>query len=90
MTKNELIERAKLIIENSPTYDYVELELKTRDWANYGKDRTYFSIVEKSIDYKKSKRYSEKKFGYLDNQTGEYVPDKNDLTKNYDFGGNPF
>lgn len=90
MTKNELIKRAELIIANSTCEDYMELELKTRDWTNYGKDRTYFSIVKKSTDYKKSKYYAEKKYGYINNQTGEYVPDKHDLRKNYNFGGNAF
>lgn len=90
MTKNELIKRAELIIANSPTYDYVELELKLRDWENGDKSRTYFSITEKSTDYKISKKYTEKKYGYIDNLSGEYVPDKNDLRKNYNFGGNSF
>ena len=89
MTKNELMERAELIIANSPTYDYIELELKLKDWSKPGISRTYFSIAEKSTDYKVSRHYAEKKYGYLDNLTGEYVPE-NDLRKNYNFGGNSF
>lgn len=90
MTKKELIERAELIIQNSTCKDYMEFELKINDWENYGKSRTYFSIVKKSRDYRVSKYYTERRYGYLDNISGEYVPDKNDLRRNYDFGGNSF
>lgn len=91
MTKQELINRANVIIENSTTYDYCELRVKTNDWQNHGKDRTYISIVEKSTDSKTSKHYNEKKYGYLDNITGEYVPERyNNLQKNYNFSGNQF
>ena len=40
------------------------------DWKNYGKSRTYFSIIE-TRDH--SKHYAKTEYGYLDNQTGEYV-----------------
>lgn len=91
MTKTECEARLNVIVENSITYDYCEFVIKCNDWKNYGKDRTYFSIVEKSTNPKASKHYREKNFGYIDNLTGEYFPAKyGDLTKNYTFGGSSF
>ena len=88
--KQALIERAELIIESSACADYIVLELKIRDWSKPGISRTYISIIERSTNYKVSRHYSEKKYGYIDNLSGEYIPDKNDLRKNLNFGGNPF
>lgn len=90
MTKQECIDRLNTIVENSSTYDYCEFVVKANDWQNYGKDRTYFSIVEKSTD-SASTHYKEKKYGFIDNKNGKYFPDKYaDLTENYTFGNMKF
>ena len=91
MTKKFCLERLEAIKNNSTTYDYCELKIVESDWANYGKSRTYFKIVEKSTDSKISKHYKEKKYGYLDNQTGEYFPEKyGNLEQNFTFSGMSF
>lgn len=93
MTKTELINRANTIAENSTTYDYCELKVVTKDWTTTdgSKNRTYFSIVERSKDSSVSKHYKEKKYGYIDNISGDYVPEKyGDLTANYSFNGSKF
>lgn len=60
-------------------------EISIRDWENYGKSRTYFSIVETRDN---SKHYAEHNYGYFDNQTEKYFPAKyGDLTKNYTVSG---
>ena len=86
MTKDDAIKRLQTIVDNSknPMYDY---EIKAKGWENYGKSRTYLSIVETS---KNSKHYKEKKYGYIDNKSGEYIADKNDLNDNFTFGGMRF
>lgn len=85
MTKDYAVERLQTIVNHSgDMYDY---EIKVRNWENYGKSRTYLSIVETS---KNSKHYVERKYGYIDNQTGEYIPDKNDLNNNFTFSGSRF
>ena len=80
MTKDYAVKRLQTIVNHSgDAYDY---EIKVRNWENYGKSRTYLSIVETS---KTSKHYVERKYGYIDNQTGEYIPEKNDLNDNFTF-----
>lgn len=55
------------------------------DWENYGKSRTYFAIYEKCDNSRHNKK---KSYGYFDNQSGAYVPEKyGDLRKNYDVRG---
>lgn len=90
MTKAEAIKRLETIIENSSTHDYCEFDIVAKDWQNYGKNRTYLSIVERSKDSKVSKHYKSKDYGYYDNVSGQYVAGKNDLTNNYTFGGMSF
>ena len=81
MTKAEAKKRLEIIIENSVAYDNAEIVMN--DWQNYGKDRTYIEV-----------RYGRRKvqpYGYIDNETGEYVPEKyGDLRKNYTLGGSEF
>ena len=89
MLKEEAIKRLEVIANASQNavYDYT---VKANDWEKYGKSRTYFSIVETRKDGA-SKHYSEKKYGFLDNITGEYKPEKyGDMTKDYTFGGMKF
>ena len=87
--KRQIINRLKEIVANSTVLSYCEMKIKVNDWQNYGKSRTYFSIVERSIGA--SKHYKEKKYGYVDNITGEYFPAKyGDAMENYTFGGMRF
>ena len=98
MKKEEAIKRLEAIVEASKN-DVYEYQIKTNDWERENTclprelgvvkvSRTYFSIVETRDN---SKHYKEKKFGYIDNLSGEYVPNKyGDLTKNYTFGGMKF
>lgn len=87
--KGACIARLHTILNNSATYYTYELDVVINDWQNYGKDRTYFSIVEKSKT-NTSKHYVKKEYGYFDNIENKYVPGKNDLNENYTFSGSPF
>ena len=94
MTKRDCENRLNVILSNSGTVveggvmagNYFR-EINMRDWSNYGKDRTYFSIVETCEG---TKHYVKRDYGYFDNINGEYVPGKADLTQNFNFGGNKF
>ena len=91
MTKQECMNRLEIIKEQSGVCAGCELVIVAKDWANGGKNRTYFAIIERSTDSKASKHYKKKEYGYLDNVTGEYVPAKyGDLTRDHTFGGNTF
>lgn len=81
------INRLRAIIAHSATrYTFFE---DVRDWENYGKSRTYLKIVEKCTD-RTSRHYKVREYGYFDNIAGVYVPGRNDLTRNFDFGGASF
>lgn len=87
MNKNECIARLTAIISASAFGDYT-LEISANDWQKGDKDRTYFAIIETS---KISKHYKKKTYGFLDNVTGEYFPDKyGDLRNNFTFSGAKF
>lgn len=89
--RQQIINRLHEIVANSTICAGYEMEIKANDWQKYGKDRTYFSIVERSNNAKVSKHYKEKKYGYIDNITGEYFPVKyGDARENYTFGGMAF
>lgn len=88
--KERCIERLELIVRNSVAHSYCELEISCSDWNNYGKSRTYFSIIEHSKDRRQSKHYAKADYGYIDNKTNVYVPGRHDLNKNYAFGGSEF
>lgn len=91
MTNIECRERLENIINNSCTYDYCTFEINENKWEKGDKSRTYFAIVEKSVDYKVSKHYKKKSYGYIDNTTGEYYPEKyGDLRDNFTFSGARF
>lgn len=92
-TKSEkeiCIDRLNTIVANSSTYDYCEFEISVSDWQKNGKDRTYFSIIEKSSNRKSSHHYAKKDYGYFDNIANVYVPSNNSLHDNLNFGGNRF
>lgn len=94
MTRDELINRAHMILENSTKYEHCEYYVKTDDWQNYGYDRTYFSIIEKEKYNPKRRTYCKRveyKYGFLDNTTGEYHPEKyKDLRIDHTLSGNSF
>ncbi len=80
--KEKLIDKLNFIVENAP--DIYVYNVSVSNWANYGKNRTYFAIWEKSNVSKHNVKYD---YGYIDNQAGIYVAGKNDATKNYSLGG---
>lgn len=80
--KYKIIDKLNFIIDNAP--DVYVYNVSVSDWSNYGKDRTYFAIWEKSNVSKHNVKYD---YGYIDNQTGIYVAGKNDIAKNYSLGG---
>ncbi len=80
--KEKLIAKINFIIVNAPDiYYYIP---SINDWQNYGKNRTYFSIYEKSNKSTHNYKYD---YGYLDNQTNKYVAGKLNLMANYSIGG---
>ena len=84
MTKIEVITRLNAIADEANSHDNgYHYEVVARDWANYGKNRTYFTIVETRDN---SKHYVKKDYGFYDNNADEYVAGKANIE--YDFGGN--
>ena len=84
MTKNEVITRLNAIAADANSHDNgYHYEVIVNEWVKYGKDRTYFSIVETRDN---SKHYVKKDYGYFDNNADEYVAGKANIE--YDFGGN--
>lgn len=84
MTKNEVITRLNAIADEANSHDNgYHYEVVIRDWTNYGKDRTYFSIVETRDN---SRHYVKKDYGFYDNAADEYITGKANIE--YDFGGN--
>lgn len=84
MTKTEIITRLAAITDYANSHDNgYHYELRISEWVKYGKDRTYFSIIETRDN---SKHYVKKDYGFFDNNADEYVAGKGNI--NYDFGGN--
>lgn len=74
MTKANLIDRLNAIAAEANAHNNgFHTEAVARDWENYGKSRTYFSLVETRDN---SKHCVKKDYGYIDNQTGKYFPHK--------------
>ena len=72
--RDKLIETLEAIVEEKNSHDNgYHYEAVVSDWENYGKSRTYFSIIETRDN---SKHYSETRYGYINNQTEEYVREK--------------
>lgn len=71
-------------IVNASGNDVYDYEIIVSEWNNYGKSRTYFKIIETRNN---SKHHVERLYGYIDNESGEYVAGKNDLTENFTFNG---
>lgn len=86
MTKIYAIKRLETIVKHSEGGNY-HYEVVANDWEGYGKNRTYLSIIETRDN---SKHHVERKYGYIDNISGEYVPGKNNLEENFTFSGSRF
>lgn len=72
--RDELIEKLEAIVEEKNSHDNgYHYELSVNDWKNYGKSRTYLSIIETRDN---SKHYVKSDYGYVDNKSNEYVPHK--------------
>lgn len=85
--KARLIQRMEMLAEKAEGIGDFHYTVKVNDWENYGKSRTYFSIIRTR---ETSSHRSEIKFGYYDNQSEKYVPGNGcgcDLTENYDLSG---
>lgn len=55
------------------------------DWENYGKNRTYFSVIETRDHSKRCVKYD---CGYFDNTAEKYIPGKCNLQSNFNLKGN--
>ena len=81
--KEQVLSELKKRIEIAPdVYDY---EIVESDWIKYGKNRTYFKVVETR---KNSKHYAVRDYGYIDNIKNIYIAGKNNAFGQYDFSGN--
>lgn len=86
MKKTEVIERINAIADLANSYDNgYHYEVKISEWVKYGKDRTYFSIIETRDN---SKHYVKKDYGFYDNNAEEFVPGKASI--DYTFSGEKF
>lgn len=86
MTKKDIVNRINAIADLANSYDNgYHYEVKINEWVKYGKDRTYFSIVETRDN---SKHYVKKDYGYFDNNAEEFVPGKASI--DYTFSGEKF
>lgn len=84
MTKEMIIERAEKIA-NANKAEGWHYTVKLNDWAKYGKDRTYITIVETRDN---SKHYVSRDYGYYDNVADKYVAGKENLEGTlYTFSG---
>lgn len=73
--KELLIEELEKIAEELESSANTKYDVCVSEWNNYGKSRTYFSILEMhGLSYKKIE------YGYYNNQTNSYVAKRfNDL-----------
>lgn len=86
MKKTEIIARLNAIADLANSHDNgYHYEVKISEWVKYGKDRTYFSIIETRDN---SKHYVKKDYGFYDNNAEEFVPGKASI--GYTFSGEKF
>jgi hypothetical protein len=86
MKKTEIIARLNAIADLANSYDNgYHYEVKISEWVKYGKDRTYFSIIETRDN---SKHYVKKDYGFYDNNAEKFVPGKASI--DYTFSGEKF
>lgn len=81
--KEQLIKRLEMLAGLRDGDGY-HCEISVNDWQKYGKDRTYFAVIE-TRDC--SKRYVKYDCGYYDNVSGKYVAGKCDIESGYDLRG---
>ena len=80
--KEEIISKVEYIVSKaSDIYNY---EIVVRDWANYGKSRTYIKVEETSNSSKHYKCYD---FGYIDNIANTYIAGNKDANGNLNLVG---
>lgn len=84
--KKQLIAKLEEIAAEAESHDNgYHYKVCAKDWENYGRSRTYFSIYETRDNSKHNKKIG---YGYFDNQTEKYVPEKyGDLTKDFTISG---
>lgn len=80
--KEEIISKVEHIVCKAP--DRYNYEIIARDWANYGKSRTYIKVEETSTSSKHRKVYD---FGYIDNIANTYVAGRKDANGNLNLAG---
>lgn len=70
MSREDYIERLKVIAENEYDNTSYNFEVSVRDWENYGKSRTYLKINA----YRKGddKFHHSVDYGYYDNKSNSY------------------
>lgn len=86
MKKTEIIARLNAIADLANSHDNgYHYEVKISEWVKYGKDRTYFSIIETRDN---SKHYVKKDYGFYDNNAEEFVPGRASI--DYTFSGEKF
>lgn len=73
MKKWEVVDRIKKIMERAHETLGYNYRLYVKEWANYGKDRTYYKVYETSNSTKHNVEYD---FGYYDNIANEMVEGK--------------
>ena len=82
INKEEIIEKLNKIVEiGNGHHNGYHYELVIREWTNYGKNRTYFKIIESRDN---SRHCKEGDYGYFDNIADKYFPVK---SLDFDFGG---
>ena len=86
MKKTDIIARLNAIADLANSHDNgYHYEVKISEWVKYGKDRTYFSIIETRDN---SKHYVKKDYGFYDNNAEEFVPGRASI--DYTFSGEKF
>lgn len=87
MTEKFALERLEKIISKAGNDGSYRFEIYPKIWENYGKSRTYFKVFETRANSKHNVSYD---FGYINNENGEYVPGKKDLTRDFYLDGSRF
>lgn len=70
-----------LIADAADVYDY---RISEGVWEKYGKNRTYFKVIETR---KNSKHYVSYDMGYIDNNTEKYIAGKIDVFGKFGLNG---
>lgn len=73
-TKQDFIDKMNVMAELGNQQGVYNYKVKTTDWENYGKSRTYLKITETRAS--DGKPHGERDYGYFDNNSGKYVKSK--------------